>query len=313
MSRRTSISIALFLVCLVAAYLIFRPHNQLEARSSLAASLVTASNVITANPARVTLRSASTMPLAPVALVKQTNAPTAKELRESRLKYRLANTTQTAGQLSHNDHAILLENAQIDTGAPVNYSIPDALKSQGDPGTYIVQARGKLNNAFRTALASAGAGVVSYIPNNAYLVRASAGIAQQLEGNPLVQSVLPYEPYYKLSLSLLGPVVEQQALPGELALSVVVFADARAVTLDALQKLGAQVMSESPSPFGPLLTVKPALGTVASIAGLAGVQTISLLTPRKPANDLSRPIVSVAADTVTPFNWWETKPSSRRN
>ena len=55
----------------------------------------------------------------------------------------------------------------------------------------------------RSGLKSAGASVVSYIPNNAYLVRASGAVARQLQADSRTQSVLPYEPYYKLKPSLL--------------------------------------------------------------------------------------------------------------
>src|SRR5271155_4332603 len=51
--------------------------------------------------------------------------------------------------------------------------------------------------SFSRVLLNAGAEFVSYIPNNACLVRASADIAQGIAADPLVQSVIPYEPYYK--------------------------------------------------------------------------------------------------------------------
>ena len=66
-----------------------------------------------------------------------------------------------------------------------------------------MQARGPIDDAFRSLLKAAGASVVAYIPNNAYLVRASAAMAQQLQSDPRTQAVLPYEPYYKLKHSLL--------------------------------------------------------------------------------------------------------------
>ena len=68
-------------------------------------------------------------------------------------------------------HAILLENALIDTGAKLDLAIPKNLQSHGDPGAYIVQAAGPVDNAFRAKLAAAGAQFVAYIPNNAYLVQ----------------------------------------------------------------------------------------------------------------------------------------------
>ena len=92
-----------------------------------------------------------------------------------RLKYRLTNTDKTTGQLARIDHALLLANALIDSSQPVNLEIPDAYRLKEDPGAYIVQSRGPINARFRAALKEAGAEIVAYIPNNAYLVRASAG------------------------------------------------------------------------------------------------------------------------------------------
>ncbi len=122
--------------------------------------------------------------------------------KTNQFAWRLSNTTKSLDQLTGDRHAILLENALIDTGSPLNLSIPKNLQSQGDPGAYIVQARGPIDNAFRAMLARAGAEIVSYIPNNAYLVRAPAGVANGLAGNPLTQAVTPYEPYYKISSSM---------------------------------------------------------------------------------------------------------------
>ena len=75
-------------------------------------------------------------------------------------------------------------------------------------------------------LQAAGATIVSYIPNNAFLVRASAAVAQQLSADPQTQAVLPYEPYYKLKPSLLKLAVAQAPLPDDSALNVLLFADA---------------------------------------------------------------------------------------
>ena len=116
----------------------------------------------------------------------------------ARFVNRLSNTTKTVGQLMRSDNAILLQNALIDTAQPTSLGIPEHLRAQGDPGSYIVQSRRALDEDFRALLNEAGAQIVSYIPNNAYLVLASAAAAQKLAGNPQTQSVLPYEPYYKL-------------------------------------------------------------------------------------------------------------------
>ena len=101
-----------------------------------------------------------------------------------------------------------------------------------------MQANGPIDRAFRAALAAAGAQIVSYIPNNAYLVTVTAGGAAGLAGQPGVQSVLPYEPYYKISASLLGLAVKQKNLPDNSVLTLGLFPNTAAQTVDQIKQLG---------------------------------------------------------------------------
>jgi subtilisin-like proprotein convertase family protein len=221
----------------------------------------------------------------------------------NRFALRLSNTTAPIGQLQRNEHALLLENALLDTTRPVP-AIPDHLRAHGDPGTYVVQARGPIDNAFRSLLQAAGAEIVSYIPNNAYLVRASGAVAQELKTAPLTQAVLPYEPYYKLKLSLLNLAVAQDPLPGNSALNVLVFADARQAARADLEKLGARILGdEESSPFGLVLRVRPPVDGLAAIAGLSGVQEVEWALTRAPANDMSRVRIGVAVDMAATNNY----------
>jgi len=248
------------------------------------------------------VKSGSTAPFALLSLPGVTNktVATAAAAREERLKYRLHNTTQTVGELTRNDHAILLENALIDSSAPLGLAIPDALKSPGDPGSYIVQSRGPINSTFRAQLAQAGAKIVSYIPNNAYLVRVSAAGAQELNAQPGTQAVVPFEPYYKLDTTLLGQFLANQ--PSSDNLNLLVFGDAQAATLAALKQLGAQVVEQSPSPFGTMLVVQHATD-VAAVARIPGVQRVETHLARMPANDLTRARLHTAADTLATNNY----------
>ncbi len=230
-------------------------------------------------------------------LVANTNAA-------SPLAYRLTNTKRPLRELMHSDRAILLQNALIDTGGSNALAIPAFLKAQSDPGTYIVQSRGPLDNAFRAALKSAGATVVTYIPNNAYLVRASDAAAQQLGADPQTQTVLPFEPYYKLKPALLQVAVQQQRLPENAQLNLLLFGDARDTVLSQLEKLGASVISEDRSPFGPVLRVQPPADSLPALAGLPGVHEVEYAPTRAPANDLSRVTAGVSPDTQTDSNYF---------
>jgi subtilisin family serine protease/subtilisin-like proprotein convertase family protein len=218
--------------------------------------------------------------------------------------YRLSNTATPLGQLLHRDSAILLENARLDSSSPMALKIPPHLRSAGDPGAYIVQARGPANSAFQAALKAAGVVSVSYIPNNAWLVRASQAQASALAARPEVAAAVPYEPFYKLKSSLLPLAVDQQPLPAGTCLNVLLFADAATGTTRQLSDLGVSFLGQEKSPFGPVLTIQAPRDSLAAIAQLSGVQLIERSAPRAMANDLTRVRMGISTDTVTTTNYF---------
>lgn len=285
---------------LLAGALYFWP-----AKSALPSATTPIPAVATANPVRprlaATNHSVVSAANAPAFLTGQAASAPATP-KPNPLAFRLSNTPKTSGQLLLDDRAILLENALIDTAAPLGFSIPQHLRAAAEPGSYIVQARGPVNAAFRSALTAAGGTIISYIPNNAYLVRLSAEGASRLFAGGVAQSVLPYEPVYKLKAELLQLAMEQRPLPSEARLNVMLFADLRAPTLREFQQAGAVVLDESASPFGPVITIQPGANWT-SLAQLPGVAVIERVYPRVAANDLSRVQVGVASDSVVSSNY----------
>ena len=213
------------------------------------------------------------------------HAPRSTPLAPLALPLRLSNTPTPLGQLVRRPTALLLENAVLDTAQPLALAIPEHLRAQGDPGAYVVQSRAPLDDAFRARLQAAGALIVAYIPNQAYLVRATAATAQQLQADPETQAVLPYEPYFKLKSPLLALAVEQQPLSDNLALNVLLFPDARAAALAELDKLGVKVLGEERSPFGPVLRVLLGVSVFRCFGGSAGQPSpvASPLAPQAPS------------------------------
>jgi len=214
--------------------------------------------------------------------------------------YRLSNARLTPAQWLRRPTALLLENALLDTAVPAPLPIPDHLRAPPDAGTFIVQARGPLDDRFRARVAAAGGRIIAYIPNNAYLVRISSAGARQL--TPHAQAVVPFEPYFKLKPDLLALAVADAPLPPDAQLNVALFADAREATLAALQALGATVLAEEPSPFGPVVTVRPQPATLTALARLPGVQLVETAGVRLAANDLGRVRLGVAPDPLAPSN-----------
>src|SRR5207302_4892935 len=69
--------------------------------------------------------------------------------------YRLRNTGRSLDELTRSDRAVLLRNAFIDTASPLTFSIPEHLRADGNPDSYIIQARGPIDTAFRSRLREA--------------------------------------------------------------------------------------------------------------------------------------------------------------
>lgn len=318
MLRRPSFWIIVSVLCFVAAVWFWRLGDEWAARQKAAPGQQSTNQPLPANSStQATPHSrAESIRLLSAAgtLNEPAPAPVTPEAAQSnlaaRVAWRVSNTTSTVDQLSHNPRAILLENALVDTAKGTALDIPAHLRSETDPGAYIVQARKPLDRDFRALLQQAGATIVSYIPNNSYLVRASAAVAGNLAGDPLTQTVLPYEPYFKIKRSLLGLATQQQPLPGQVDLNLLLFADARDTTLQELQKLGANVMSEDSSPFGPVVKVRPQRDSLAGLAGLAGVQAIEPVRARVTANDRTRTLIGVTTDSQTLSNYLDLTGSN---
>ncbi len=293
MRRRPLFWLAVSALCFLGAIYFWRLGNQWQFRAISRAALATQA---AARPAAVLASTAGP--------ASSTHAATNQyQMHDPRVPYRVSNSTRTYHQLLHSDSAILLQNAVIDTGLPIKLPIPASLRAQGDPGSYVVQARGPTSDAFRKALTDAGGTVVSYIPNNAYLVRIGAAGEQQLAANPLTQSVTPFEPYYKLSLPLLTMTMEERPLAPDQELKVVGYPNERSTLQNDLQQIGGQITGEDWSPFGPVFTVGKVANAVASVASLPSVQLVEIKKSRILANDLSRQTLTVAADTQTTSNY----------
>jgi len=216
--------------------------------------------------------------------------------------YRLTNTPDPISKLARNEHALLLENALLDTALPVNLPIPKPLRAHAEPGAYIVQSRGPAGAGFRAALKARGAELGAYIPNNAFLVTISSDIASQLATDPHVQSVLPYEPYFKLQTALL-PLALTEASPQPVPVNLLLFSSARDSAVETIGKLGFQFTSGEQSPFGPVLKLQVAARDLNTLAALPEVQAIELSHQRVPANDLSRVALGITVDCVTSSNY----------
>ena len=229
-----------------------------------------------------------------VNLMKQSASVSAEERREAEdFPYRLTNTKSSIGKLVRNEKAVLLRNAFIDTSLGTSLEIPKSLLAGDNPETYIAQAKGPLTAAFRRHIATTGGRIISYIPNNAYLVRMGADGARRLMEWPGTQSVLPFQPYYKLEMKLLEMAITDQPLPLGALLNVVLFPDSEPTAVKHLAEMGIGVLSQDRTPFGSKLLARVPEDQLAALARLTEVQGIERYRPRSLANDLTRPRIGV--------------------
>lgn len=233
----------------------------------------------------------------PSSALKPPLIKTSATVAAKRKTYRVSNTHKTFAQLLHNDHAIILRNALIDTARPLSLDIPSQLRSKGVPGSYIVQFDRPLNQEFYDSVKKDGGQFVTYIPNNAALVKANPAQAEELQADPVFQAVIPFEPYYKLDGALLPGAVD--GLPQTNLLSVTTFPGERDTALAALTDLGAKLVGEDQGPFGPTLVVSAPPDSVAAIAQLPLAQEVEKYASRRLLNDLSRVQLGVSVDTLT--------------
>jgi len=297
----TRIWVLISLLCFVLAGVFWHLARRKEAGIERVLAGQEATNAPAASTAPVPAINPAIPPTNVPAAVQKTNA--AQAAPENRFPHRLANTAKTLEDLMRSDAAILLGNALLDTTVGLDLPIPPHLRSEGDPGSYVVQARGELTDTFRAALQRVGAEVISYVPNNAYLVRATAVAAAQLRALPETQAVLAWEPYFKFEPRLLALAVEGKPLPEQAQLNLLLFPGERDSVQALLQQMRAIVIGEERSPFGPQLIASVPLDSLAAIARLSGVHVIEYRSERKPASDLARARVKVSANTVTNGNY----------
>jgi len=143
-------------------------------------------------------------------------------------------------------------------------------------GYFLIQLTGPPTDARKAAVESAGAGLVAYVPDEAYIVRATAASIDALLATGAVAWAGPYHPAYKLSPTI-GThefVDPNRAGDSFLTLMVRVF-DNLDTTARAIDALGARVLESSDDGMQKLLVVHAAPELLNSIAQLREVWWIN--------------------------------------
>lgn len=152
--------------------------------------------------------------------------------------------------------------------------VPPALASKAVPvghvGAFLVQLRGPVADGQRESLAAAGATIVSYVPNYAFLVRMPGESKADVEALPFVRWVGAYQPAYKLSAQ-----PEMNDVSGPATLHVLLFPDAdMTAAAGAVSALGGTVLESTDSGRNKLLRVSIDMAHVTSLASRSDVAWI---------------------------------------
>ncbi len=215
---------------------------------------------------------------------------------EPKFPYRLRNTLRPLEELARLDTAILLNNALIDTKSKTPLAVPEHLRASAETESYLLQSAGRFDQVFdRETLSQLEVEKVAYIPHNTWIVRMKPAMAERLKRFSGTQSVLPFDPYFKLSYPLLKWAAQKRDIPGVLTLRLTLFRGEEESVFEALKTMGMEYINEGRSPFGRTVAIKAPRSTLSAIALLDGVLTVESLAPRRMANDLTR--VLLGADS----------------
>ena len=210
-----------------------------------------------------------------------------------------ANTTVDIDRLARSETAILLRNARIETLEEREVPIPTSLQAGKEPGCYIIQAQGNIDQEFYRQLERLGGKVISYIPNNAALVAISAENLDK--GEAKFASVLPYHPYYKLDKQLLEVALNENQEPyrAGTVVQVALIPGGEESFASYAKSIGMTVLSRMESPFGQVAMVQPRAEQITQLARLPEVHLMGVTYPRALANDLTMQRLNI---TTNPAN-----------
>lgn len=182
--------------------------------------------------------------------------------------------------------AIRLKTGVVDTSARTQ--VQAAAPSHGS-GHYLVELRGPATLQSMQAIAQAGALIIEYVPDYAYLVRVEHARVHALRELSCVQWVGPYEPAYKFEslLSAAGKERPQQYV-------VLLFPGvSKHYACQRIKLAGARLVENSASENGQLIRILATRSQIAQLIQLESVAWVEPYVQPKLCNDVASSICGV--------------------
>jgi subtilisin-like proprotein convertase family protein len=214
---------------------------------------------------------------------------------DTNFPWRARNSSRPLSALRRDARVLDLRNALLDTASGNPLPIPHGLVAGAESGFHVVQGVREPDRAFREKIEAAGLRIVSYVPNNAFLVQGSDAAVESLAQDPDVAAIPAWQPSFKLEPELLARVIDGVPLdPGErLMISI--------VEDSAMQRLAGQGVREvarQRSPFGTLVTVEAPADSLVALAQSPDIHLIEKANRRELLNDRSAYLLGSVTDVT---------------
>ena len=214
--------------------------------------------------------------------------------------WRSRNSPKSGRALQQDSHSLDLRNAVIDTASSVPIAIPHGLLAGAEPGFHLVQSARSPDLSFRHKIEAAGLRIISYIPNNAFLVQGTTEDANRLALDPEVVALPAWQPSFKLEPELLTRVIDGRTLETGERLMISVTDPA---ALGRLTSVGVQEVTRQRSPFGLLVTVEVPVDSLVVLAQSPDIHLIEKARDRELLNDRSGFLLGSATDLTNTLSY----------
>ncbi len=205
-------------------------------------------------------------------------------------------------------HLILLAAARFDTR--VGPDVPAGLRTRTAPAPfpdheyYIVQGRGPIGPAFRSAIERANGDILDYIPNHALLVRLAPDAVAALAVEPEVQWIGLYEPAYRLSPAIGERVFADPARRADPLswITADIFAGEDPLGIAAqVEAVGGEIVGLADGAHVHRLRVRIARERIPDLAHIRGIQWLEEFGEFALRNNITRWVVQSNLSGITPL------------
>ncbi|MEW6534147.1 MAG: S8 family serine peptidase [Candidatus Auribacterota bacterium] len=205
------------------------------------------------------------------------------------------------------DEHIFLRRSHINTRFHDRTKIPRQLRTRF-ANRFIIQFSDTIDESWINQLNDAGITLVSYIPENAYIITMQEDEPIDWSQFPFVTWAGPYEAYYKLSDEIIAKIEEQQDVqpteadqefPEIISLNVLFFPGEEEKAIEQIENLFGEVVSTVKQGSLSMATVLIPSYHLEQVAQIDGVKWIESEPRLVKHNDLSRNLTGVTATLLS--------------